>query len=379
MRNLLDTAQCAKFSPSFDNKECTFYQYAEDESMNQLSGECGFCKRPETYRCVADITRAIPQSHSSVGNFLACHYYYYLTKILGIEIRPPHLSIPLKAGKLWDCTKQFYLGAKEIKERDGVIFKTPWDVINYYEIDPRTVAKVRALFKAYKELEIAVEPGYELQAKVDLDYEITLSPSSFIPSISIGKEAIDLWDEREKQDEDKRLWKFPLKVNGFYDRKYPMYFTEDKLSGKPEYYLDPFYVDSQISTYFLADPNLTHVIMEVVLFPQHKELKKREESPEELFKRVYDDVLSRPSKYFQGWNNQKRAYGIKYHRGEFRLDLAAERYRQVVIEIQAARWSNGFYKNFRSCSNMFPGISCEMKTICKTGNISPEIYKIRGK
>ena len=378
MRNLLDSKLCAKFQPSFDNRECDFYSYAEDESMEQISGECGFCKRPETYRCVADITRTIPQSHSSVGNFLACHYYYWLTKIIGIEIRPAHLSIPLKAGKLWDCTKQFHLGVKEIRERDGVIFKTPWDVINHYEIDPRTVAKVRALFKAYKELEIVVEPGYELQAEVNLSYDITLPPSSFIPSINIGAEAINLWDARNQQAGDNRSWTFPLKVSGFYDRKYPTYFTEDKLSGKPEYLLDPFYIDSQCSTYFLADPKLDYCLMEVVQFPQQKDLKKKEESPEELFKRVYDDVLSHPSKYFIGWDNKKRMYGVKFFRGEFNLQAAIERYQQVTIEIQAARFSNGFYKNFRVCGNMF-NHPCEMRTICKNGNIPVEMFKIRGK
>jgi len=378
VRNLLDSKICAKFQPSFDNRECDFYSYAEDESMNILDGECGFCKRPETYRCVADITRTIPQSHSSVGNFLACHYYYYLTKIIGVEIRPPHLSVPLKAGKLWDCTKQFHLGAKEIRERDGVIFKTPWDVINHYEIDPRTVAKVRALFKAYKELEIAVEPGYELQAEVNLNYDITLPPSSFIPTISVGKEAINLWDARNEQADDKRVWTFPLKVGGFYDRKYPNYFAEDKLSGKPEYLLDPFYIDSQCSTYFLADPKLDYCIMEVVQFPQQREPKKKEESPEELLERVYQDILSHPRDYFKGWDNRKRMYGVKFHRGEFNLKAAEERFQQVTIEIQAARFSGGFYKNFRACGNMF-NHPCEMRTICKNGNIPVEMFKIRGK
>jgi len=349
--------------------------------MNQISGECGYCKRPETYRCVADITRTISQSHSSVGNFLACHYYYYLTKIIGVEIRPAHLSTPLKAGKLWDCIKQFHLGMKEIHDRD-VTFKTPWDVVKHYEIDPRTVAKVRALFKAYKELEITVEPGYELQAEINLNYTIILPPSSFIPSISIssklGHEAINLWQARSDQADDKRLWEFPLKVSGFYDRKYSNYFTEDKLGGKPEYYLDPFYIDSQCSTYFLADPGLDYCIMEVVQFPQQKDLKKKEESPEELFERVYQDVLSRPSKYFIGWDNKKRMYGQKFFRGEFNLKAAEERFRQVTIEIQAARWTNMFYKNFRVCGNMF-NHPCEMRTICKNGNISEEMYRIRGK
>jgi len=378
MRNLLDSSKCSKFQPSFDNRECDFYQYAEDESMNPISGECGFCKRPETYRCVADFTRTIPLSHSSVGNFLACPYYYWLTKIIGVEIRPPHLSIPLKAGKLWDCTKQFHLGATEINDRDGIVFKSPWDVINHYEIDSTTVAKVRALFKAYKELEIVVEPGYELQAAVNLNYDITLPPTSFIPSIDVGSESINLWKERKDQAEDTRKWTFPLSVSGFYDRKYPTYFAEDKLSNRPNFFLDPFYIQSQNSTYFLADPDLEYCVMEVVQFPQQRELKKKEESPEELSKRVYDNILSHPPDYFIGWDNKKRKYGVKFHRGEFDLDATMERYKQVVIEIQAARWSNGFYKNFRTCGNMFNN-PCEMRTICKNGNISEEMYKIRGK
>jgi len=213
MRNLLDSSKCAQFRPSFDNRECDFYTYSEDDAMNQMDGECGFCKRPNSYRCVADITRTISQSHSSVGNFLACHYYYYLTKIIGVEIRPAHLSTPLKAGKLWDCTRQFHLGAKEIKDRD-VTFHTPWDVINHYEIDPKTVAKVRALFKAYKELEIVVEPGYQLQAEVNLSYNITLPPTSFIPSIKIVQESIALLQPRSDQESDKPLWKFPISVTG---------------------------------------------------------------------------------------------------------------------------------------------------------------------
>jgi hypothetical protein len=378
MRNLLDSSICNKFQPSFDNRECEFYQYAENDKMESIVGECGFCKRPETYRCVADITRTISQSHSSVGNFLTCHYYYYLTKIIGVEVRSAHLPVAMKAGKLWDCCKQFHLGAKVIKDRGGIEFKSPKDVVNAYEIDPITVAKVRALFKAYKELEIKVEPGYELQAEVNLDYTITLPPSSFIPSISVGKEAINLWQARQDQNVDERVWEFPLKVTGFFDRKYSNYFTEDKLSGRPENYLDPFMIDSQMSTYFLADPNLEWVIMEVVTFPQQKELKKKEESPEQIMERIYQDILSRPSRYFAGWSNQKRMYGVKFFRNEMNLKAAEERYKQVVIDIQAARWSNIFYKDFTRCGNMY-GSFCPMRPLCKSGNISEEIYKIRGK
>ena len=379
MRNLLDSSKCFQFQPSFDNRECDYYQYAEDASMVSIPGECGYCKRPDTYRCVADITRTIPLSHSSVSDFLTCHYLYMLKKIIGVEVRPAHLSTPLKAGKLWDCTKQFYLGAKVIHDRGGITFKSPWDVINHYEIDPRTIAKVRGLFKAYKELEITVEPGYELQAEVNLNYDIALPPTSFVPSIHVGAEAVNLWDARNMQAADDRTWTFSLKVSGFYDRKYSDHFCEDKLSGRPEFYLDPFYIQSQNSTYFLADPKLEWCLMEVTQFPQQKELKKKEESPEELFKRVYDNVLSRPSNFFMGWDSKKRMYGKKMWRTEFNLESTVERYKQVVIEIQAARWSGGFYKNEKVCNNIYPGIPCDMRKICVNGNISEGLYRIKGK
>jgi len=258
VRNLLDSSLCARFQPSFTNKECDHYIYAEDDQMNLKHGECGYCNLRDAYRCVADVTRIVPLSHSSVGTFLTCHYLYYLQKILGIEVRPPFLSNALKAGKLWDCVKQKHLG-------EGINLKS---IIDEYEIDPYIVAKVRALYHAYKELEITVDEGYELQAEIRLSYDITLTPSSFIPSVNINKEKINLWADRMDQAGDERKWIFPISIIGFYDRKYPTYFCEDKLSSRPEFYLDPHYINSKCGTYFLAGPNLEYLIMEVCQLPQ---------------------------------------------------------------------------------------------------------------
>lgn len=383
MRKFLDSSKCSQFSPSFDNKECEYYAYAENDKMEIKDGECGYCKRPECYRCVADITRNIPLSHSSIGDFLTCHYLYYLKKILGIEKRPAYMSDALKAGKLWDTVKQKHLGAKVNIQK----------VINEYEINPIVVAKVRALFHAYKELEITVEPGYELQAKIDLTYEIKIAPNTFIPSYQVGQETIRNWQEgklwrdnweewREwKESGNKQFseWTFPLNITGFYDRKYPTYFCEDKLSSKPDFYLDPYHLQSQCGTYFLADPNLEYVIMEVVRFPQDNYNKRKEEIPEEVYKKTYDAVLSKPSTYFLGYNREKKMYGKKFYRGEFDLESIKQRYQQVVIEIMAARWNGNFYKNDRVCSNILPGIICEYQSVCRNQNVSDEIYKIRSK
>lgn len=365
MRNFLDASQCNQFSPSFDNKECEYYQYAEDEFMEINGDECGFCKRPNCYRCVADITRPIPLSHSSINDFLTCHYLYWLKKILGIEKRPAYMSDAIKAGKLWDVVKQRHLGANiNIQE-----------TIKEYEINPIIVAKVRALFHVYKELELTVDEGYELQAKINMNIPIELSPNSFIPTLNIGKEAVGLW---KKPDSTNPL-KFDLTVTGFYDRKYPTYFCEDKLSSKPEFYLDPYFIQSQCGTYFLADPNLEYVIMEVVRFPKHQVNKRKEETPEEIYKRVYDDVLSRPSLYFIGLDRTKKKYGKKFYRTEFDLEAIKKRYQQATIEILAARWNGNFYKNDRTCSSILPGVVCEYQSVCRNCNISEEMYKIRGK
>lgn len=364
MRKFLDSSKCSQFSSSSNNKECEYYAYAENDKMEIKDGECGYCKRPECYRCVADITRNIPLSHSSIGDFLTCHYLYYLKKILGIEKRPAYMSDALKAGKLWDTVKQKHLGAKvNIQE-----------VINEYEINPIVVAKVRALFHAYKELEITVEPGYELQAKIDLNYTIQIPVASFIPTITVGKEALSMWDQKNTDS-----YTFPLNITGFYDRKYPAYFCEDKLSSKPDFYLDPYHLQSQCGTYFLADPNLEYVIMEVVRFPQDNYNKRKEETPEEVYKRVYDDVLSRPSLYFIGLDRTKKKYGKKFYRTEFDLEAIKKRYQQATIEIMAARWNGNFYKNDRVCNNILPGIKCEMQEVCRNCNISEEMYKIRSK
>ncbi len=377
MRNFLDSRLCQKFQPTFDNRECDYYQYSEDDNFNPIHGECGYCKQPKAFRCVADVCRIIPLSHSSVSDFCTCHYLYYLKKILGIEIRPPFLSSALKAGTLWDATKQLHLGKKQSLR----------DIINKYEIDDYTVAKVKAIYSAYKYLEIEVDPGYELQAKIDMTYDIILPPSQFVPSITVGdnhaKEVVNLWKEAKNQAEDERKWIFPLKITGFYDRKYQGYFCEDKLSSRVEYYTEVYPLTSQIGTYFLADPNLEHVIMEVIQMPQQKilkETKKRtqEESPDQLYDRVYNEILSRPSNYFIGYNREAKRYGKKFFRGEFPLAEIENSYKQIVIELLSARWTNNFYKNRKNC-NFIYGRPCEYLPICTNGNMSETMFSIRQK
>jgi hypothetical protein len=292
-------------------------------------------------------------------------------------VRPPFLSSALKAGVLWDATKQLHLGEK----------KSLRDIINKYEIDDYTVAKVKAIYSAYKYLEIEVDPGYELQAKIDMTYDIILPPSQFVPSVTVGnnhaKEVVNLWKEAKDQSEDDRKWIFPLKITGFYDRKYPTYYTDDKLSGRPEYYTEVYPLTSQMGTYFLADPNLEYVIMEVIQMPQQKILKETKkrveaETPDQLYERVYNETLSRPSNYFIGFNRETKKYGKKFFRGEFPLAEIEDSYKQIVIELLSARWSNNFYKNRKACGNQY-GSECSYLKICENQNVSENMFSIRNK
>jgi hypothetical protein len=333
-----DSSRCPDFNPNTDFTACTYF----DPASNIL--ECGYCKQTKYYRCLAHNAQ-IPLSHSSVQSFLSCHYLYYLQALRGIQTRDAQKSSPLKMGSLWDTVLQKHLGQPDIKIAD---------TINKYEISDRDIAKVKGLFRAYKFLEIQVDPGYELQAKIDL-------------SVTFDHQ---VWNDG--------VTPVRVFVTGFYDRKYPTHFVENKLSGRPENYLDPYYIQSQVGTYFLADPSLEHCTMEVVRTPDLKSAgKNKEEDADTYSERVYQDVLSRPSHYFIGYNNETRRYGKKYYRTEFNLEELKSRYTHIFREYWEARLLSGWYKNDRACRNILPGIQCEYIPLCRNNQMSETIFQIR--
>jgi heat shock protein HspQ len=304
----------------------------------------GFCKRPEYYRCVKEAgIMPVPLSYSSVSNFLTCPMMYYLKDIRGIVIRNEATSKAIKMGQLWDKVKQKLLAGKvDIGE-----------IIESYNIENMEIAKVRALNRAYKELEITVDPVYTLQKAFNNE----------IVADGVYKDS-------------------PVKVmvKGFYDRKYQNYFVEDKLSSRPDNYLDVWFIQSQIGAYFLADPSLEYCIMEVTRVPDLKSTGKfKDESAESYEERAYQDIISRPSFYFLGWDKETKRYGKRYYRSEFDLESIRDRFRIISILIHDCAGFNGWYKNDRVCGAILPGIACEMKAICRNGNMSEEVYKVKDK
>lgn len=341
------TGNCDKFKPNSDFNGCLYYDPMSNTTHN------GFCKLPDMYRCVSTLSKIIPLSYSSVSDFLVCHRLYYLKAIRGIQIKKPMLSAPLKMGTLWDKVLQNHLGSKITNDK-GLLCTIP-DIINEYEIDDMSIAKVKGVFRAYKALDIQVEQGGNLQTKITL-------------SINFDK----VWGDNSPVTMD---------VTGFYDRKYPTYFVENKLSGKPEFYLDPYFIQSQIGTYFLADLSLEYCIMEVVRTPQLKQSGKfKDEDADGFCERIYQDAISRPSHYFIGWNSERKTYGKKYYRAEFNLDEIKSRYLHIFREIFNARiYEDGFYCNDRVCNNILPGIACDLLPVCRHGSMNEDNYTIREK
>lgn len=342
-----DNSKCPKFEPNSSMTACKYYAETENELEN------GFCNHPEYYRCIATTTKVIPLSYSSVSDFLTCHHLYYLKAIRGIQELDKAKSSALKMGALWDIVLQKYLGG-EIRDPEGKPTTIP-ATIERYDIDPMDVAKVRGIFRAYKALEISVEPDYKLQAKIDLKIDFEKA-----------------WGDKTPVE---------LLVTGYYDRKYATSFVENKLSGRPDMYLDPYFIQSQVGTYFLADLSMDYCIMEVVRTPQLKPAgqKKKEESPEEFSERVYQDAISRPSYYFIGYSSATRKYGKKYFRNEFNLEELRSRYLHIFREIFDARVMDGWYKSDKSCNNKLPGIPCDMLSVCRNSNMSESLYQIRKK
>jgi hypothetical protein len=304
----------------------------------------GFCKRSEYYRCIKEAgTMPIPLSYSSVSNFLTCPMLYYYKDIRGIVVKPSAMGSAVKMGALWDRAKQGLLGKAVDMGR----------IIEEYEIKDVDIAKVRAVNRAYKELGLQVEGGFTLQA--EFNNEIV---------------ADGLYADH----------KIPIKTKGFYDRKYKNYFVEDKLSGRPDNYLDIFFIQSQVGAYFLADEALEYCVMEIVRTPDLKSTGKfKEESPGEYEERCFQDIISRPSYYFVGYDRERKCYGKKFYRDEFDLPAILNRFRIVSIMIRDCQGFDGWYKNDRSCSAILPGIPCDMKGLCRYNTMSETIYGFKPK
>lgn len=327
---------CDKQVPSnSDTKRINCKHYLN--SSDNLS--TGLCVLTTEFCCLLDFKSNAPRlSHSSLTDWMDCKRKYWLRNIKGISVKNSAMSPAVKCGALWDTCVGVLLGQEERS-------RIP-EVIQSYEIEPRDVAKVRALHRAWKKLDFNIDGLCKFQAE-------------YVKSFKYRNTEIE------------------FAVKGILDRKYDTWFAETKLSSKPDWYAKLFNITPQASIYFLLDDTLAYVSFEVSRLPDLKSTGKfTDESDEAYEERCLKDILSRPAYYFIGYSKDTNTFGAKYYRAEFDLDQTINRLQSVFFEIVQAADLDNYYKNYRSCYTPF---QCDYLNVCQYDTMSEEIYEIKKK
>ena len=336
---------CYKKTPDKTNvKPC--HHYVPDDSLDMA----GYCALPSEFRCIEDVkAKSLKLSHSAVRDFVTCKRKFYIRYIKGIAQKPHLSSRAIKMGSLWDKM----MNETHSTSRDGFDNKVINDEIHRLRIDNISLAKVRAVKRAYDEL---IDPEFNnlIGTQQELFYQF--------------------WDS-ENQD---------VFFHGFVDILYIDYFKELKFTGYPETYTNhPFKISSQVGTYFLCDGNLKYVVIEATQSPNLR-LGKYEDV-KDYEKRIYKDVMSRPSYYFTNYDVMKKKFGVVFYRSEFDgfMNSIYERFMWITQEIRESMERNSWYTNDLAC-NLFNN-DCEYFPICKNYSeindideyVNDEIYEKR--
>lgn len=291
-----------------------------------MFGIAGKCSLDKFNYCVNEFdTKMVSLSHSCKELFVSCRYAFYLRYILGINMKDEVLGEPLIAGRAWDE----YVGAFHLSKRAA-------DWPGY--MTDKVKAKLKALIKVHREL-ITPDGGHGYV------------PQHWIKLVIEG-----------------------VQVAGAVDRAYDDHFVETKLSGRPEFYFKPHNMTSQLGTYFLSNPNWSYCIMEVTRMPGM--YMKNEETFQDYYKKVYQDIVKRPSYYFPGLKKDKGTFGIRIDRSDINLDRVEREYKMIINEIRTCIQSSAYYHEYASCHSPF---DCSYLPICTTDTISHVIYNTGGK
>jgi len=317
-----NSLKCDKYIKSATTGKC----------INLLEQDGGaFCKLPTQFRCPLEIqTKTFKMSHSTVQDYITCKRKFWLRHIQGIQVKTHLLPLPLKRGILWDKLQDLHYGACKIADINGWIKKL--------RMSDMETARIKGLYKAFKECVSPYRYGLiGLQQHFEYHHTDTINGEIF--------------------------------VHGYYDRLYKKWFAECKLTTKPKYYEDPFYIRSQVGTYFGADDSLERVNLEVTLVPAQRYYqagrnRTSAETPSEFQNRVYEDVMDRPAFYFKGYDRRKKTYGWDFHRSNFNAESMKTRYSQVIREIKERSQRNAWYEEDKSC--MLFDKECEFMDICRS-------------
>jgi len=337
------------------DKYCDYFIHdpnTHDLCVNHIeedTGGVGCCKLPNYFLCIRDlchINKSI--SHSSRNSFVHCRQAYYFSNIKGIRIKKTKASESLKLGSIWDYFIMSRLNNNIIpkvqKMEDdeqfaGHNFKKIFQDICYsYQMNEHTAAKLKAICRAFITLEIKLDKK---------DSELQKEFFTFHP------EAI---------------------THGFIDISYPDYFVEVKFGKNPDFYHTIFNIENQVGTYFLSNTDYEYCILLATRVPQQRIKTKNmeKEPPGEFEKRVYGDILSRPSHYFPGWNG--KTFGKRYYRNEFSLEEIQNDYIKINKDILKACQENSFYQS-KICYPYGEPNPCSYVPICHNRVCSEELFE----
>lgn len=313
---------CNMLAPG-DGLPCKHYIRPDDPSQP------GFCSQPERFFCVEAMKRKLPAiSYSASTDFIHCRLRYYHGVIEGLRVRSHQLPEPLKLGQAWNTFTRF------------MYEDTPFhEALEPLKLSPEQAAKVNALVRAYRDLEIQVNKDRLLSS----EYKV---------HVPVGQN----------------------QIIGFVDRAYENHIVESKLSTRPDFYAQRENLAYQLGTYFLANEEWDSATVEVVRAPSLRtgQGKYSEEDPGEYEERVYGDIISRPGYYFLGWDRKTRSYGVKFWRSEFDLDEIYSTYVHVLREIHDTLEHGAWYPNNLACHVPAP---CPYLPIKRSGVVSEEVYE----
>ncbi len=338
------TEGCRFGRPEDDGKGCKGYIKTDDG----VAGLCGL--RDDLFICVEALRRYLPPvTHSSVISFIKCRMSYYLHYIMGYRSFPRHLPRPIVYGSIWDG----FIDAQYSGTTLLPIWDIPWthpithdpieftDLCAEYNLTDVEKAKLKAIMRAW------IEMGFSLDRDCETQYRVRY-PHPYYQGRAT--------------------------ITGYMDRYCHDHFVETKMSQVPDRYLMIENISHQVGTYFLNDPNLEYVIMEVNRMPaqRYRGGKRYENEDSEQFEeRIFQDILSRPSHYFTGFDREKMTYGVRFRRTEFDLDAISHSYTGVIHDLMECvkdphpwRW----YRNEFACDG------CMYLDIKRSGVVSGEVY-----
>lgn len=351
----ITTTTCDRILPAKD-LPCAHYLPVD-------TGEGGVCKLGIFFRCPEAIkAKAMRTSHSTIQDWLRCRRMCWYRDIKGLTLKPEYKSSALNMGSLWDILNDWIYEEAVIKsvhhdhvdyELDELKFRMVDKVREYivkHHMNDYDVAKVRAVYKAHKDY---IDP--ELDGYVGSQREFIYHH----------------WDNDVGD----------VLVRGFYDRLYNNGFHECKFTSDEKYYNNVWSIRAQVGTYFLANENLEWCDMKIIQKPAQKVLqptksRAEEETPDEYERRIYNDIIRFPSKYFIGFDKERRWYGIRFYRKEFDLKEIQKRYGDILREMAEAQERGSYYHDERNC--WMYNQMCDYYSVCTNGGYaSEEKFEIR--